>query len=212
MISFVLCPVMFLTLGSCDVGPREIRVWPGMAAKQFNELNKRAGERLRTNENDWIGISSPVLLIVPYQGNELRVEGLRRGGGIIVTSNSDYLPDGSLAGPPKVDGINFNIGGGMENITEFHPKLTRYCEQLAAISKTPQPVLPSAKEISADFRTERNALTDVLICSGAGADFTYSIRATHFAGHWRHGGDPSLGFLDGTLHRRLNRNDLLVDQ
>lgn len=200
----VLSLILLIALAGCEVGTREIVVWPGMGAKQFNQLNEHAGGRLRMKENDWIGINSPVLLVFRYQGSEMRVEDVRRGGGIMITTTTGYLPDGSPAALPTVDSINFNIGGGMENIAEFHPKLTDYCEQLAAMAGNPKPVLPSAKEISAGFGG--NVLNDAPICSGDGADFTYSISASHYAGHWRHGGDHSYGFLNGSLHGRLNWN------
>lgn len=188
-----------LLVGACDGRPKEVVAWPGMEASEFNRLNAEAEARLRLDDSGWIGINSPVMFELRHQGDAIRFEGTRSSGGIMVTSSRYDHVARRFTGPARVTTIAFNIGGGMENLSEMSAQLSSQCAELARMAGTPVEPIPTSAQLADSFREASGILREAVICSGEGNDFAFSISASHYENHYRHGGDFGYAFIDGAL-------------
>lgn len=176
---------------------KEVTAWPGMEVAEFNRLNEHSTQPMELGGDDWIGIDSPVTLVVRQRGETIRFVGTRLGGGLQVAS-SDLAIYGAQPGKAVLNTIAFNIGGGMEDISGRQALLTEKCDQLARIAGLPQKTIPDAITLGARLRAAKGSMVEV--CGGEGRGIVFQISATHHYDHRsRRGTDYGWAYFDGYL-------------
>jgi hypothetical protein len=194
-----LLPLVTALLAGCGTA-KEVVAWPGMDAAEFNRLNRTSAAPLKLRGSDWIGINSPVTLVIPHGKEAIRFSGSRLGGGAQVAS-SDLGPDGIPEKQARVRTIAFNIGGSMEDLTAQEPLLAAQCVRLARLAGlTPKP-FPRAAELRTRLRNAHGG--DVEICGGEGASLTFQITAAHKDDDRSYGSDYNRAYLDGSVSLTL---------
>lgn len=87
----------------------------------------------------------------------------------------------------------------MENLSEISAQLSSQCTELARMAGTPVEPIPTPAQLADSFREASGILREAVICSGKGNDFAFSISASHYDDHYRHGGDFGYAFIDCSL-------------
>ncbi|XVJ61310.1 MAG: hypothetical protein HEQ22_00820 [Sphingopyxis sp.] len=191
MIAFMLLPL-------CSCGTEKVvTAWPGMPVSEFNRVNADSAAPMRSDASDWIGINAPVTLLFTRGHDRVRFATTSRGGGIQVMSSG--LTSTGEFGTVRVRTISFNIGDGMVEQGRQPPTLAQQCRQLARMASVKSKAIPQLKAIRDRFAAARGSLRDIETCTGRSTDFSFAITATHYVGHYRHGGDFSYAFLNGYL-------------
>lgn len=202
----ILAVVMLGGFGGCvdgmRPGERTVVAYPGMPVAEFNRLNDQSATALDADDSDWIGVNSPVKLVVRYNGHEAIVRGWRRGGGTQVASR--VLDDEGRLGPARVTAIAFSIGGGMESIEEMLPTIIEQCEILAGMAGVPAIRPPETEALRQALDGDIGPVRDAALCSGEGESMTFSIAASHPTTHHRRGGDFGWAFFDGYIGETID--------
>ena len=183
-----------LGVAGCDK-PKVVRAWPGMSASEFNRLNSQTTPPLRTNDLSWIGVSTPVILVLPKSFSGLHITSTQRGAGLQILSSA-VLPSGRFLVFPIVRSLQFSIGSGLEPIAKTRPLVLSYCNALADAAGVRRVAIPEPVEISDRLRYRGG---DVILCAGSGRTMSFQINATNRIDHWWYGRDEGRAYVAGFL-------------
>lgn len=182
-----------LLVAGCDEQQRQVIASPGMSATAFNRANLTIGAALRTDDSDWIGVNSPVSLILRFDGHTLEIPTSARGGGVQIASQASY----GSSNVPRVTSLSFDIGATYADVRDMVPELRRLCESLAAMAGTPPSAPPSPVELSRALAGQAGDLREVAVCGGESSRFVFRLTVGHYTRAWRDGGDFSKAFARG---------------
>ncbi|QYU70116.1 hypothetical protein J4558_08360 [Leptolyngbya sp. 15MV] len=188
--------LLVLIAASCGAAPdRKLVAGPGMSVGEFNRLNRDNNARLRVDDSDWIGVNSPVTLELRFDGRTLAIPTSARGGGIqILSHGGSHHPN-----PARVASLSFNIGQTYAPLATVLQDLRPICEGLAEMADTAKKRLPTPAQVTARLAAQSDALRETEVCSGEGGELVFSVTVGHYMQAWRHGGDLSMVFVNGSV-------------
>lgn len=190
---------LMLLVNACG-NAKEIIGWPGMEVAEFNRINQGKAEPMNLAGSDWIGVNSPVTLIVRSRRESIKFVGTRRSGGLQIVSG-DVADEGAYRA--RIQTIAFNIGAGMEDIETRAPWLAEQCDHLARMAGLQPSHVQAPSEVRRKLRAAKGS--EVELCAGEGSAFVFSITASHDDNHWQYGSDYNRAYLNGFLGEPMRR-------
>ena len=124
--------ISLLLLAGCSPTAETISVWPGMSVGEFNRLNRDKGHQLRTDDTDWIGVNSPVVVQMRYKGEIIEIPSAARGGGLQIVSGG-----GEMFGTPmQVRSLSFDVGPTHMSAEDAVALIAGLCDELHLLAGT----------------------------------------------------------------------------